>query len=200
MVAKKSLFLLAISLLIITTSCSRNDRVEPPKKDNSGKKWADMTNVDVSDTDKNVSSKGSSDLREEIISRPPFPATEYNRLALKGNGTVTGVIYVDDGNGEKIYGQNTRLYLNPVTSYSRQWYNESYVKGYKLTKADSRLYNYMKFTTSDDKGNFAFYGIPSGSYYVIGSVSHGAHKVRIAEKIYVGNRGIVKTALSRGIE
>jgi len=97
MIAKKSLYLVAISLLMITTSCSRNDRIEPPKKDNSGKKWADMTNVDVSDTDKNVSSKESSDLRKEIISRPPFPATEYNRLALKGNGTVTGVIYLDDG-------------------------------------------------------------------------------------------------------
>ncbi|MBN2824200.1 MAG: carboxypeptidase regulatory-like domain-containing protein [Campylobacterales bacterium] len=199
MVGKKSLLVLAISLLLVATSCSRNASVEPPREDDSGKKWADMTNVDVNGTDKNVSSEPS-DLREEVISRPPFPVTEYNRLARKGNGTVRGVIYLDDGYGAKIYGQNTRLYLNPVTSYSRQWYNESYIKGFKLTKADSRLYNYMKFTTSDANGNFAFFGIPSGSYYVIGSVVHNGQKVRIADKIHVSGKATAKTTLSRSID
>ncbi|MBN2825680.1 MAG: carboxypeptidase regulatory-like domain-containing protein [Campylobacterales bacterium] len=200
MIQKKYLSILAISFLLVATSCSRNTAVEPPRKDTSGKQWADMTNVNVDDTDKNISSKPSSNLREEIIPRPPFPATEYNRLANKGNSTVRGVIYLDDGYGKKIYGQNTRLYLNPVTSYSRQWYNQSYVKGYKLTKADSRLYNYMKFTTSDGNGNFAFFGIPSGSYYVIGSVAYNGQKIRIADQIYVGNKSTITTTLSRSAE
>jgi len=58
----------------------------------------------------------------------------------------------------------------------------------------------MKFTTSDGNGNFAFYGVPSGSYYVIGSVVSSTHKVRITDKIYVGDRGIVQTELARGVK
>jgi len=64
-------------------------------------------------------------------------------------------------NGQNVYGKNTRLYLNPVTSYSKQWYQESYISGKKLSKADPRLYNYLRFTASDSNGKFSFFEIPS---------------------------------------
>jgi len=184
-------------VVLFATSCSRNSSVEPPRDDNSGEKWANQTNVDVNGTDKNVTSGDSAELKDQVIPRVTFPAGEYGRLARKGRGTVRGVIYLDDGYGAKVYGKNTRLYLNPVTSYSRQWYNQSYIKGYKLSKADSRLYNYLKFTTSDGNGRFAFFGIPSGSYYVIGSVISNGQKIRIADKISVSGGSTVKTTLSR---
>lgn len=199
MVRIHSFFVFVIVVLFVSTSCSRNGSVQPPN-DNSGKKWADETNIDVNGTDKNVTSGDSAELKDQVIPRVAFPATEYSRLAHKGRGTVRGVIYLDDGYGAKIYGKNTRLYLNPVTSYSRQWYNESYIKGYKLSKADARLYNYLKFTTSDGNGRFAFFGIPSGSYYVVGSVVYNGQKIRIADQISVSGGSSIKTTLSRNVD
>ncbi len=105
-----------------------------------------------------------------IVQRIAFPVSEYARLKKTGNSTVSGRIYAINADGKRIYGKHTRLYLNPVTSYSRQWYQESYVKGHKMAKSDKRLYNYLKFTASDAGGNFAFYGVPAGRYYVIGTV------------------------------
>ncbi len=145
------------------------------------------TQIDVSGVTSGVISQGR-------VQRIPFPVEEYNRLPLKGSATVTGDIYLIDASGRKIYGRQTRLYLNPVTSYSRQWYTESYLGGKKMTKADPRLFNYLRFTTSDAKGHFAFYGVPPGRYYLIGVVRCGQecgydspHNIRIAREITVGN-------------
>jgi hypothetical protein len=99
------------------------------------------------------------------------------------------------------------LYLNPLTSYSEQWYKESYLGGYKMQKADSRLFNYLKFTASDKNGNFAFYGVPSGSYYLIGTVKCGEEcgydsmkNIRIATKVSVRGNQIVEQDLTRMAE
>ena len=141
-----------------------------------------------------------------IIPRVAFPQSEYNNLAKSGKSTVKGKIYIVDDNGNNIYGKGTRLYLNPVTSYSKQWYNESYVGGYKMEKADKRLFNYLKFTTSNKRGSFAFFGIPSGSYYVIGVVKCGSEcgydrkkNIRVVQEVTVDGSDIVSIDLSRRI-
>ncbi len=142
-----------------------------------------------------------------VIPRVAFPTGEYSRLAKTGNGTVKGVIYLSDAYGKKIYGKQTRLYLNPVTSYSKQWYQESYIGGYKMEKADKRLFNYLKFTASNTQGKFAFYGVPSGSYYVIGMVKCGQEcgydtprNIRVAKEVIVSASQTVSVELSRMID
>jgi len=205
MMQKRYLFVLFVTVLLLTTSCTRNATVaHQPNEDRSGEKWAQETNIDVNGTDKNITTDSknaeSAKLNNTVVPRVKFPLNEYKRLAKKGRATVRGMIYLDDGYGKKIYGKNTRLYLNPVTSYSKQWYDESYIQGYKLSKADSRLYNYLKFTTSDGTGKFAFFGIPKGSYYVIGSVNYNGKKIRIADEIYVKGSATVQTVLTRTID
>jgi len=127
-----------------------------------------------------------------IVQRIPFPEDEYNSLPTSGNASVKGKIYLITAGGNKIYGKHTRLYLNPVTSYSTQWYQKSYLGGAKMSKVDSRLYKYLKFTTSDSNGNFEFLNIPNGSYYLIGVVKCAQEcgyskltTIRIAKKISV---------------
>ena len=127
-----------------------------------------------------------------IVQRIAFPEDEYKSLPTTGNATVKGKIYIITPNGRKVYGKLTRLYLNPVTSYSTQWYKESYLGGAKMSQVDPRLFNYIKFTTSDKSGNFEFLNIPSGSYYLIGVVKCGQEcgyssvkSIRIAKKISV---------------
>jgi len=142
-----------------------------------------------------------------VIPRIDFPVEEYSRLSKSGNGTIKGVIYLSDAYGKKIYGKQTRLYLNPVTSYSKQWYQESYIGGYKMEKADKRLFNYLKFTASNTEGKFAFYGVPSGTYYVIGMVKCGKacgydtpRNIRIAKEVSVQGSEVVDVDLGRMID
>ncbi len=161
----------------------------------------EQENIDISDLDKNLTESGATiNTEAEKVPRIPFPVDEYARLHRMGKGTVKGQIYLSDGYDRKVFGKGTRLYLNPRTSYSDQWYRESYIGGHKMQKADDRLFNYLRFTSSDQNGNFAFYGVPSGSYYMIGTVTCGAEcgydrpkQVRIATLVTIrGNQVINK--------
>jgi len=142
-----------------------------------------------------------------VVQRIPFPESEYKSLSKTGSATVKGSIYLTTATGNKIYGKHTRLYLNPETSYSTQWYKESYLGGAKMSKVDPRLYNYLKFTTSDANGKFEFLNVPSGSYYLIGVVKCGKEcgyntvkNIRITKKISVFGSDIQSVDLSKTIK
>ena len=141
------------------------------------------------------------------MERVPFPISEYKALPRQGKGSIRGSIYVKNGNGKKVFGKSTRLYLNPVTSYSTQWYEESYISGYKLQKEDGRLYNYLRITASDSEGKFAFHGVPSGHYYISGTVKCASEcgydhlkSIRIAGKLSISGNQVIQTDLKRLID
>ncbi|MEA3491133.1 MAG: carboxypeptidase regulatory-like domain-containing protein [Campylobacterota bacterium] len=181
----------------------------------SGTLWAESKNVDadeddnvdVSDLNKDVTSGAEATSGVDKKVRISFPAEEYSTLERTGKGTIQGYIYLQDAYGTKINGAKTRLYLNPVTSYSRQWYEDSYIGGYKMGKADSRLFNYLKFTASDESGAFAFYGVPTGKYYLIGTVACGTQcgyssskNIRIATELFISGNQILNQDLTRSIQ
>ncbi|MDQ7046651.1 MAG: carboxypeptidase regulatory-like domain-containing protein [Sulfurovum sp.] len=212
-IALLSLTLLTLSVLTGCTRSRLSSKNSAHNSSNNNQSWADQTNVDdvdISDLDENL--KESEMMMTESgqvqkIARINFPSSEYNRLARTGKGTVRGTIYLKDSYEKGILGANTRLYLNPLTSYSKQWYKESYLGGAKMTKADSRLFNYLKFTASDENGKFAFYGVPSGSYYLIGTVKCGQEcgygndkNIRIARKVTIEGNQILEKDLTRMID
>jgi len=186
--------ILAIWATILLSGCTH---IELP---DFGHKKGAGTVQNASDDRVHVSGVGEGVQSEPIvIRRIPFPADEYARLKTMGNGVVKGKIAVRL-NGRTIPGRQTRLYLNPVTTYSNQWYRESYLGGHKMGKADPRLFNYLKFTASDDQGNFAFYGVPAGEYYVVGTVhctECGGENIRIARRVRVKNKGTVTVSLTK---
>jgi hypothetical protein len=206
-----SLFFTLSVLLLFLTGCVEREFVVSP--DSGLNSWGEETNIDdvnISDLDENLTESETmitEEMDDQKIARIPFPVKEYYRLARTGKGTVKGKIYIEDPYGTKVSGKGTRLYLNPATSYSDQWYTESYLGGYKMEKADSRLFNYLRFTASDSEGNFAFYGVPSGSYYLIGTVKCGTEcgydtpkNIRIATKVSVQGNQVVQRDLTRKID
>ena len=211
--------------LVLFTGCVQNEIVVSPQQQrvqgnsgdmaNTDNTWGRETNiedeeVDISDIDGNITESETiitEETAKKRVQRIPFPAAEYRQLATIGKGTVKGSIYINDMYGQRIPGRETRLYLNPVTSYSRQWYNESYLGGAKMSKADARLFNYLRFTAADSEGNFAFYGVPSGSYYLIGTVKCGSEcgydtpkNIRIATTVSVSGNQIVQKDLYKSIQ
>ena len=201
-----TLTIMSLMAMSLFTGCVQPD--VQPDRSKSSSFWGDLTNVDdVNMSDDNLTESEmmiNEDDEENRLQRIDFRVSEYSRLARIGKGTVKGTIYVTDAYDRRVVGASTRLYLNPLTSYSEQWYQESYLGGYKMQKADSRLFNYLKFTASDKNGNFAFYGVPSGSYYLIGTVKCGEEcgyesmkNIRIATKVSVRGNQIVKQDLTR---
>jgi hypothetical protein len=207
-----TIMIISLMSMFLFTGCITPD-IYSDKKNTHRNVWADQTNaddVDMSDFDENLTesemmmTEGDT---ENKMQRMEFPVSEYYRLARIGKGTVKGTIYVRDAYDRRIVGENTRLYLNPVTSYSEQWYEESYLGGYEMQKADPRLFNYLRFTASDKNGKFAFYGVPSGSYYLIGTVKCGdecgyqrVKNIRIATKLTISGNQIVQKDLTRVAE
>jgi len=209
----KKILLSSTSLLLmfVFTACVPRD--VPINTGANHPSWGDMTNindVNMSDFDENLTESEmmmTEEGEENKMERIAFPTSEYYRLARLGKGTIKGKIYILDAYGNQVVGANTRLYLNPFTTYSKQWYEESYLGGYRMQKADSRLFNYLKFTAADANGNFSFYGVPSGRYYLIGTVTCGeecgyaeAKNIRIATAVSVSGSQIVKKDLTRGSE
>ena len=215
MIKKLSLFFTLTTILLLFTGCVEREISVSPQdtRQSAQNSWGEETNVndvDISDLDENLTENETmitESVDDQKMKRIAFPMSEYNRLARTGKGTVKGSIYVNNAYDKKIIGTGTRLYLNPSTSYSDQWFRESYIGGYKMEKADSRLFNYLRFTASSSNGQFAFYGVPSGSYYLIGTVKCGTEcgydtpkNIRIAKKVSVVGNQIVEQDLSRMID
>lgn len=158
-------------------------------------------------SDENLTTDSTSVTHSEIIQRMKFPVEEYKYVKKRGRSTVSGTIYLENSNTDfKVMGQKVKLWLNPVTSYSRQWYEKSYLGGYKLSKTDKRLYNYLKFTYSDNAGNFNFFGVAAGDYYLTGTIScldecgfNQRRSIRLVREISVGRNGKVNVDLTKRV-
>jgi hypothetical protein len=215
---KNVLHIAMFTIALFVLSGCVSDRATISQGNNNGNTdnpWSKQTsvdegeNIDISDLDGNIteSELGMVEMSDTKLKRIAFPTSEYARYSGVGKGTIKGSIYVKNSYGEKILGKGTRLYLNPVTSYSNQWYQQSYIGGAKMEKADSRLFNYLKFTAADVNGVYAFYGVPSGSYYLIGTVKCGTEcgydtpkNIRIATRVSVSGNKIVEQDLGRFVD
>ncbi len=197
-------------VLLLLSACNQPDLIIPSTsggESNSNQSSGQNSNIGPTkqmQSSIDVSGLNSKIQTQEIVTRIPFPIDEYKKLHKSGNSTVRGTLYVVNAQGERIVGKRTRLYLNPVTSYSKQWYQESYLGGKRLGKADSRLFNYLKFSTSDKNGHFSFDNVPAGRYYLIGVVRcskacgyNTPHSIRVAKEISVGKKDLVLTDLNK---
>ncbi len=154
----------------------------------------------------NPTHRGVDRLNGETMERMAFPEEEYRLLRRTGRSTVSGKVYLVNSTSEDIIlGKKIKLYLNPITSYSRQWYEESYLGGYKMSAVDKRLYNYLKFTSSNESGEFDFFGIAPGDYYLIASISCGEEcgfdqkeKIRLVKEVHVGS-GVTTVELMKRV-
>ena len=95
-----------------------------------------------------------------------FVESEYAPYAGEGTARICGVAYIKTQRGEFKYGAGNETYLNPVTSYSTEWYTESVIGGRSLTKANPKVLVYNRATRADSDGRFCFEKIPSGDYYL----------------------------------
>jgi len=102
------------------------------------------------------------------VERMPFPEEEYLALPKMGTGTATirGQAFLKTRSGDVKYAAGTEIFLMPVTSYSNQWYYDSYLPSKPMAKYDSRYRTYIGITIGDGEGRFEFLKVPAGDYYL----------------------------------
>ena len=98
-----------------------------------------------------------------------FMEEEYALYRVKGSGRIVGQVFMKTRGGDVKYGAGSRVALNPVTSYSTEWFNLT-MKGVRISEADSRVDQFSRKTIADASGSFEFTDLPAGSYYIVSQV------------------------------
>lgn len=109
--------------------------------------------------------------QQQAVPRVPFPASEYDALPKTGTGSLTGQVFMRTVGGDVKFGAGSDVHLQPVTSYSQQWYEVNYLGGQPLAPADPRASQGLLTTQADGNGNFSFSSVPPGKYFLSSTVS-----------------------------
>lgn len=142
------------------------------------------------------------------VQRVPFSQDEYADVPHAsdiGKAEVRGQAFLKTRGGDVKKGAGERVTLNPVTSYSEQWYAVSYVGGQPLEPPDNRVWNYVRETQADGDGRFTFTNVPAGDYFIVSQVfwevpsGDGMRRTGsfIAKRISVPDNGQLDVVLTR---
>ena len=138
------------------------------------------------------------------IQRISFPEKEYTELKTNGNAKITGQVFAKTRGGDVKFGAGNTVMLNPVTSYSNQWYKEVYMLRNNISEGDIRQQQYIRKTIANGHGNFTFNNIPVGDYYLVsvitwevayGSTMHQQGGL-IVEKVSVKENDVIEVMLT----
>jgi len=107
---------------------------------------------------------------------PMFDWNEYARFARQGDGHIQGFVCVRTEHGGMVLGSDMYVYLNPVTTLSKDWF-ERVVRPNSWAKSGGPDSNsgvspgghsaeFLKVVTSDKNGWFEFRNLPPGEYLI----------------------------------
>jgi hypothetical protein len=134
-----------------------------------------------------------------------FIEAEYEPYLRPGNGVVTGQVLLHTLAGEVRFGAGREVYLNPVTTYSTEWWTKAVIGGRELQDGDARARRYERLEIADRNGRFTFSDLPAGEYYLLslvpgdvpvgdpgGSATHGE---RVGRRVLVSEGSRVEIGL-----
>jgi hypothetical protein len=126
--------------------------------------------------------------------RIPFNESEYTVRPDSGDKVVSGKVFLTDQLDDTQVGGGSEVILEPLTSYSNQWFEVSYLNNRSLAAPDRRYFQYILKTKADKEGNFTFEKVAPGEYLLSSLVKWKAatcsgnvvsKKIPIAQKISV---------------
>ena len=136
------------------------------------------------------------------VERIPFPQEEYDALPTEGTGIVRGQAFLKTRGGDVKTAAGESVRLNPVTSYSQQWFDISYSGSGRMAPSDPRNDNYIITTIADGDGRFVFKNVPPGEYFLGAFISWYAGGYRneggyVATKISVSDGDDIDVIVTR---
>ena len=96
-----------------------------------------------------------------------FIQTEYAPYDQRGDASISGLVSLRSNEGNVTSGGACKeVLLEPVTSYSTEWFDHEVIKNERLAPPDPRALTYRQTTQMDSAGHFHFEQLPAGSYYL----------------------------------
>lgn len=95
-----------------------------------------------------------------------FNEAEYAPYVGEGTVSIYGDAFLKTRGGDVKKGAGNEVFLNPVTSYSTEWFERTIIGGQPLEAADPRALKYHRKTRADGDGKFEFEKLPPGEYYL----------------------------------
>lgn len=114
--------------------------------------------------------------RGRVPRQVAFPAKEYAALEKTGSAALSGRLTLDSTAGTVI-GAGETISVAPVTTYSAEAAEQA-LAGRAVEPADPRARAYTHTTRTDANGHFLLRGLPSGEFYVSGSLVDPANGKR----------------------
>lgn len=94
-----------------------------------------------------------------------FIESEYAPYGVKGDAEIKGSVCAALPAGIKCP-ENLSVFINPVTTYSKEWWTKHWAGKNALSPADKRANQYNVWTKADKNGMFEFDDLAAGSYYI----------------------------------
>lgn len=100
----------------------------------------------------------------------PFIESEYAPYAITGTATIKGQAFTKTRGGDVKFAAGNMISMNPVTTYSTEWFNRNVLSGEFLSPSDTKIDPFNKTTIADGNGNFKFTNLPAGEYYIVTNI------------------------------
>jgi len=95
-----------------------------------------------------------------------FIESEYAPYAGKGTSSIVGQAFLKTRGGDIKFAAGNMVTLNPVTTYSTEWFNIYILQNRRMELTDPRTTPFNRQTTADGNGNFEFRNLRAGEYYI----------------------------------
>jgi hypothetical protein len=103
------------------------------------------------------------------VSSIPYPEpdqAEYNAYLVPGDAEITGQAFLMTRGGEVRRCSGQDVFLDPVTTYSRIWYENAGSTSLQAIPSATVFQKVRMVTKCDADGRFRFKGVPAGRYYL----------------------------------
>jgi hypothetical protein len=99
-----------------------------------------------------------------------YEESEYAPYRQKGTGAIAGQVFMRQRGGVVVVGAGSGVHMNPVTSYSTEWF-EATMSGRALEANDPRVEDCYHQTIADGDGRFHFADLAAGDYFIVSAVT-----------------------------
>ena len=103
---------------------------------------------------------------EPVARKAQFNEAEYEHYATTGKAVIAGKACFTLADGTEKCFAGVDVFINPVTTYSTEWYERGWAGREFLANPDARAVKYNKKVRTDKDGSYRFENLPAGAYYV----------------------------------
>ncbi|MDN3523828.1 carboxypeptidase-like regulatory domain-containing protein [Halomonas sabkhae] len=160
---------LGLSLAMLLAGCQMAPYSGETQRDES---------IEISDVNRGTDRTDSAEAdpppsdRGRVARQVDFPEDQYAALEKSGSAALSGRLTLDTASGTAV-GAGETISVAPITTYSAEAAEQA-LAGRAVERADPRARAYTHTTRTDGNGYFTLRGLPSGDFYVSGSLVNPA--------------------------